>query len=108
MNMSDENKSQPQKSQSQSRSLEGNRPALVHSTHSHLETFDQATREQQQQQDQAIEGDSNNYAFSMRPSKNKEQSSGRENALEAEVNSGLQLDRDVQQSRRMADEDRQK
>ncbi|KAG0318148.1 hypothetical protein BGZ99_005839 [Dissophora globulifera] len=84
------------------------KPAVVHSTHSFLETFDQATREQQQQET-GSSGDINNYAFSTHhPSTDNRKSSSRRGSLEAEANSAVQLDRDMHQSRRMADEDRQK
>ncbi|KAF9355522.1 hypothetical protein BGX34_010421 [Mortierella sp. NVP85] len=82
------------------------RPAMVHSTHSNLETFDQATRDQQlyyqqRQQQQQAEQDSNSSAPSS-------PTNARSAAELGQINSAVQLDRDVQRSRRVADENRQK
>ncbi|KAG0250210.1 hypothetical protein BG011_008576 [Mortierella polycephala] len=81
---------QKQKTQQQ----DGSRPAMIHSTRSHFETFDQATRDQQ------LEQQSKDEAM-MLSADNPDQ------ALQ-EASSGVQLDRDVQQSRRIADESKQK
>ncbi|KAF9895693.1 hypothetical protein BX616_009042, partial [Lobosporangium transversale] len=75
--------------------------AVVHSTHSHLETFDQATREQNN--NTATSNNNNKNENSLNQTLRRSSSSSEQN-----INSALQLDRDLQQSRRVADDDRQK
>ncbi|KAF9949788.1 hypothetical protein BGZ70_001632 [Mortierella alpina] len=80
-------------------------PAMVHSTHSYLETFDQATRDQLQEQ----ESKASSLLDQDHPLANKQSASAVDSELGfQEANSGVQLDRDVQRSRRVADESKQK
>ncbi|KAF9944542.1 hypothetical protein BGZ65_011902, partial [Modicella reniformis] len=81
--------------QEQQQQQKSPRPTMVHSTHSNLETFDQATREQRQHHP-------DNSAKSIAQDNTK-----RSVELE-QINSAVQLDRDVQRSRRTADESQQK
>ncbi|KAF9936032.1 hypothetical protein BGZ67_002721 [Mortierella alpina] len=83
------------------------RPAsMVHSTHSHLETFDQATRDQLQEQKSKS---SSSLLDKDLPLANKQAASAVDSDMGfQEANSGVQLDRDVQRSRRVADESKQK
>lgn len=83
-------------------SSSSHRPGLVHSTHSHLETFDQATRDSQLEQRSSSSSSLQFASETMTtPSANSE------GALR-EAHSAVQLDRDVQHSRKIADENRQK
>ncbi|KAF9290053.1 hypothetical protein BGZ68_008011 [Mortierella alpina] len=78
---------------------------MVHSTHSYLETFDQATRDQLQEQ----MNKSSSLLDEDHPLANKQSASAVDSELGfQEANSGVQLDRDVQRSRRVADESKQK
>ncbi|KAG0355450.1 hypothetical protein BGZ54_001147 [Gamsiella multidivaricata] len=97
MNTSHSNKSPSQQQQQQQ---QGSQPTTVHSTHSSLETFDQATREQQASQQSTDDLNLDDKTLS---SKDAKQGIDLEQA-----NSAVQLDRDMQQSRRMSDADRQK
>ncbi|KAF9958613.1 hypothetical protein BGZ72_000111 [Mortierella alpina] len=98
--------SQQQQKNQQREGQQGNRhpAATVHSTHSYLETFDQATRDQlQEQQNKSSSLDKDE------PLANKQAASAVDSELGfQEANSGVQLDRDVQRSRRVADESKQK
>ncbi|KAF9576598.1 hypothetical protein EC968_006945 [Mortierella alpina] len=79
--------------------------AMVHSTHSYLETFDQATRDQLQEQ----QNKSSSLLDKDQSPANKQSASAVDSELGyQEANSGVQLDRDVQRSRRVADESKQK
>ncbi|KAG0235715.1 hypothetical protein BGX31_004188 [Mortierella sp. GBA43] len=95
MDNSTENRSQQQQP----------RHAVVHSTHSNLETFDQATRDQQLSFKQQHGADSDSSGSSSVPSSPV---NGRRPSELEQINSAVQLDRDVQNSRRIADENRQK
>ncbi|KAF9437512.1 hypothetical protein BGZ76_000445 [Entomortierella beljakovae] len=88
-------------SSSSSENKPGHRLGVVHSTHAHLETFDQVTREQGISLD--IKGDSNSNTTSSSKSVPWHHPSS-----EKEANSAVQLDRDMHESRRMSDSDRQK
>ncbi|KAG0212488.1 Germ cell-less protein-like 1 [Mortierella sp. GBA30] len=104
---SQEQKQQQQsQSQKQQQQQDQSRPAMVHSTHSNFETFDQATR------DQRLEQESKTKGLASTP-KDETLVTKQASAVDSEMgfqesNSGLQLDRDVQRSRRIADESRQK
>lgn len=80
-------------------------PGLVHSTHSHLETFDQATRESQLEQESSSSSSQSLSETMVAPT--LQDGANSEGALR-EANSAVQLDRDVQHSRKIADENRQK
>ncbi|KAG0344520.1 hypothetical protein BG004_004386 [Podila humilis] len=83
------------------------RPGIVHSTRSNFETFDQATkdsqllRQQQQQQEQETAG-------SMSSSTTHGRDQQQQQRQRSDSSSAVQLDRDVQHSRKAADENRQK
>ncbi|KAF9297793.1 hypothetical protein BGZ74_009660 [Mortierella antarctica] len=88
------------------------RPGVVHSTRSHLETFDQATRDYQLAQDTSSPSSSQQFSNETMASAGKDQptllaGANSEGTLR-EANSAVQLDRDVQHSRKIADENRQK
>ncbi|CAO3570493.1 unnamed protein product [Mortierella alpina] len=98
---------QHQQHQQQKQDPQSNRhpAAMVHSTHSYLETFDQATRDQLQEQ----QSKSTSLLDNDHPLANKHSASAVDSELGfQEANSGVQLDRDVQRSRRVADESKQK
>ncbi|KAF9426399.1 hypothetical protein BGZ94_006578 [Podila epigama] len=83
------------------------RPTVVHSTHSYCETFDQATRDAQLEQgNNTHHNASGNETMATGTTESNNHRQYNSNHLEA--NSAVQLDRDVQQSRKTADENRQK
>ncbi|KAF8986867.1 hypothetical protein CPC16_009033 [Podila verticillata] len=82
------------------------RPGLVHSTHSHLETFDQATRDSQLEQE-SLSSSSAQFSSETMAAPTLQDGVNSEGTLR-EANSAVQLDRDVQHSRKIADENRQK
>lgn len=93
----------PQKDRTLSQQQKEPLKPMIHSTHSNLETFDQATREQRlhsQQRQKSVDMNSNSSSTPTSPVDAKRP--------ELEINSAVQLDRDVQGSRRTADENRQK
>ncbi|KAF9203660.1 hypothetical protein BGZ49_006178 [Haplosporangium sp. Z 27] len=91
----------------QSKNEHGHPSGKVHSTHSSLETFDQATREQASGEAAYNNSQTNSTTKSFSDNKeNKDQWHHPGN--EKEANSAVQLDRDMHQSRRMSDSDRQK
>ncbi|KAG0005813.1 hypothetical protein BGZ80_001691 [Entomortierella chlamydospora] len=94
--------------------------STIHSTHACLETFDQATREQREHE---IAQEKMNSAMSSTNTTNTTTSATNASSLlsnsgdpdvwhhpgsEKEANTAVQLDRDLRQSRRMSDSDRQK
>ncbi|KAF9333301.1 hypothetical protein BG006_003808 [Podila minutissima] len=102
---SHQNKNHPSSSSSSQRA------GLVHSTRSHLETFDQATRDYHLAQETSSPSSSQQLSNETM-AEGKGQSTllagvNSEGALR-EANSAVQLDRDVQHSRKIADENRQK
>ncbi|KAF9585743.1 hypothetical protein BGW38_000958 [Lunasporangiospora selenospora] len=113
-----------------SKASDSQRPTTVHSTHSFLETFDQVTRDsrlEQQSREYPYQDDPPTSTSAWSPGLSQEpihpkrqDSSGEIEAMASAsatanpeavlqgVNSAVQLDRDVQHSRRVADENRQK
>ncbi|KAG0380294.1 hypothetical protein BGX24_009205 [Mortierella sp. AD032] len=97
-------------------SVQENRPDRVHShntahsTHSYCETFDQATRDMQQESKAALRADGGETMSTGSHlggrSKENNQIDESEQALR-EANSAVQLDRDMQQSRRGTDDVKQ-
>ncbi|KAF9370845.1 hypothetical protein BGX21_005378 [Mortierella sp. AD011] len=96
--------------------------STIHSTHACLETFDQATREQREHE---IAQEKMNSATSSTNTTTTTATTSAANASsllsdsgntdvwrhpesEKEANTAVQLDRDLRQSRRMSDSDRQK
>ncbi|KAG0282384.1 hypothetical protein BGZ96_000536 [Linnemannia gamsii] len=78
----------------------------AHSTHAHCETFDQATRDLQQlSQSGAGSGDA--MASSMGGHHGRSSGAKENEESLREANSAVQLDRDVQQSRRGTDDSKQ-
>ncbi|GJJ71219.1 hypothetical protein EMPS_03569 [Entomortierella parvispora] len=83
-------------------SKQDSRPVMVHSTHSNMETFDQVTREQE-----AGIRSSNVETMATTQSTTGSSSSRRQQDQQRqlqEANTGIQLDRDVQQSRRIVND----
>ncbi|KAF9103292.1 hypothetical protein BGX27_010635 [Mortierella sp. AM989] len=81
------------------------RTGKIHSTHSPLETFDQVTREREMME---LEKKQNEAMSTSKSSDNDGRNSWHHPGSEKEANSAVQFDRDIQQSRRMSDSDRQK
>ncbi|KAG0089671.1 hypothetical protein BGZ93_008994 [Podila epicladia] len=102
---SHQNKNQPSSSSS------AYRQGLVHSTRSNLETFDQATRDAQLAQESSSPSSSQQFSNEAMAAGNRQPTllagANSESTLR-EANSAVQLDRDVQHSRKIADENRQK
>ncbi|KAG0053767.1 hypothetical protein BGZ83_000479 [Gryganskiella cystojenkinii] len=84
------------------RSQQESRPAMVHSTHANMETFDQATRDQETAANSGARSSSSTTDMStLSGSSHKNQLQDQKRQLQ-KANSGVQLDRDVQQSRSAA------
>lgn len=81
----------------------------AHSTHAHCETFDQATRDLQQQSQSASSDAGSGETMAASMGGHHGRSSGAKENEESlrEANSAVQLDRDVQQSRRGTDDSKQ-
>lgn len=94
MNSDHQNKNMSHQQQKQE-----SRPSKVHSTHSNMETFDQATREQENELSRSSNAETTASAHQQQQNQQKDQ----QRQLQ-EATSGVQLDRDVQQSRRVAAE----
>lgn len=85
--------------QNKNTSKQDNPPAVVHSTHSNMETFDQATREQENGLRSSGADTLATKQSATGSASNREQEQNRQRQ---EANTGVQLDRDVLQSRRIA------
>ncbi|KAG0337339.1 hypothetical protein BG000_005523 [Podila horticola] len=86
------------------------RPGLVHSTHSYLETFDQATRDAQLEQESSSSSASQQFSSETMAGNRQPtmQAGANSEGTLREANTAVQLDRDVKHSRKIADENRQK